>query len=44
MGAIKIKQGDEWVKLPNIGVVDGIPEAPTDGRAYVRKVYEYHLQ
>ena len=37
MGAIKIKQGDEWVKLPSIGVVDGIPEAPTDGKAYVRK-------
>lgn len=41
MGAIKIKQGDEWVKLPSIGVVDGIPEAPTDGKAYVRKAGDW---
>ena len=41
MGAIKIKQGNEWVKLPSIGVVDGIPEAPTDGKAYVRKAGDW---
>lgn len=37
MAAIKIKQDGEWVKLPNYGVQEGLPEAPKDGKTYGRK-------
>lgn len=36
MGVIKIKQGDQWVKLPNYGV-KAFPEAPVDNKTYGRK-------
>lgn len=37
MASIKFKQGDEWVKIPNLGVVQGVEEAPADGNQYARK-------
>lgn len=37
MATIKVKQGDEWVKIPNIGIVEGVPEAPIDGEQYARQ-------
>lgn len=36
MAAIKIKQGEEWVSLPMIGVTN-FPDAPKDGKQYGRK-------
>ena len=36
MAAIKIKQGEDWVKLPNVGIQSGIADAPVDDKQYVR--------
>lgn len=36
MAAIKIKQGEEWVSLPMIGIQQ-FPDAPSDGNQYGRK-------
>ena len=36
MAAIKIKQGEDQVKLPNVGIQSGIADAPVDDKQYVR--------
>lgn len=41
MAAIKIKQGEDWVKLPNVGIQSGIADAPVDDKQYVRSNGEW---
>lgn len=41
MAAIKIKQGEDWVKLPNVGIQSGIADAPVDDVVYGRKNGEW---
>lgn len=41
MAVIKIKQGEDWVKLPNVGIQSGIADAPVDDKQYVRSNGEW---